>query len=304
MEKRHLDRRHRADARPRAPSSASNANVGVDVTVDELRDEFDAIVLAGGATAWRDLPIPGRELAGIYQAMEYLPLSQPGAGGRPRRAADHRRGQARRHHRRRRHRRRLPRHRAPPGRGVGPPVRDPARARPTRVRPTNPWPHVADDLPRVVGARGGRRARLQRQHRVLPRRRRRQRARAARPRGRDASTAGSRRSRAPTSSCRASSCCWRWASSARERDGLLEQLGVELDAARQRRARRASSMTSRAGVFACGDMGRGQSLIVWAIAEGRSCAAAVDHWLMGDRRSRRRSSRRRAPSPERRITTQ
>ena len=53
------------------------------MTVDELRATFDAIVLAGGATAWRDLPIPGRELDGIYQAMEYLPLVEPGAGGRP-----------------------------------------------------------------------------------------------------------------------------------------------------------------------------------------------------------------------------
>ena len=41
-------------------------------------------------------------------------------------------------------------------------------------------------------------------------------------------------------------------------------------------------MTNEAGVFACGDMGRGQSLIVWAIAEGRSCAAGVDAWLMGE----------------------
>ncbi len=40
--------------------------------------------------------------------------------------------------------------------------------------------------------------------------------------------------------------------------------------------------TSVEGVFACGDMGRGQSLIVWAIAEGRSCAASVDQWLMGE----------------------
>jgi glutamate synthase (NADPH/NADH) small chain len=40
--------------------------------------------------------------------------------------------------------------------------------------------------------------------------------------------------------------------------------------------------SSADGVFVCGDMGRGQSLIVWAIAEGRSCAAAVDEWLMGE----------------------
>src|SRR4051794_12168853 len=52
-----------------------NANVGENVSVDELRDGTDAIVLAGGATAWRDLPIPGRELTGVYQAMEFLPPS-------------------------------------------------------------------------------------------------------------------------------------------------------------------------------------------------------------------------------------
>ena len=66
-----------------------------------------------------------------------------------------------------------------------------------------------------------------------------------------------------------------------QREGLLEQLGVELDA-RSNVARDATFMTSEPGVFACGDMGRGQSLIVWAIAEGRSCAAGVDRWLMGE----------------------
>jgi glutamate synthase (NADPH/NADH) small chain len=65
-----------------------------------------------------------------------------------------------------------------------------------------------------------------------------------------------------------------------ERPGLLEDLGVEINA-RGNVARDAAWMTNVAGVFVCGDMGRGQSLIVWAIAEGRSAAAAVDRWLMG-----------------------
>ena len=47
-------------------------------------------------------------------------------------------------------------------------------------------------------------------------------------------------------------------------------------------SRDANFMTNVPGVFAAGDMGRGQSLIVWAIAEGRSCAAGVDRWLMGE----------------------
>ena len=66
-----------------------------------------------------------------------------------------------------------------------------------------------------------------------------------------------------------------------EQDALLDGLGVELDQ-RGNVARDADWQTSVPGVFACGDMGRGQSLIVWAIAEGRACAAAVDRHLMGD----------------------
>ena len=66
-----------------------------------------------------------------------------------------------------------------------------------------------------------------------------------------------------------------------ERGPMLDQLGVEIDG-RGNVDRDAGFQTSVEGVFACGDMGRGQSLIVWAIAEGRSCAASVDRWLTGD----------------------
>ena len=65
-----------------------------------------------------------------------------------------------------------------------------------------------------------------------------------------------------------------------EREGFLEQLEVELDE-RGNVKRDKSYQTSVEGVFACGDAGRGQSLIVWAIAEGRSCAAGVDTHLTG-----------------------
>ena len=65
-----------------------------------------------------------------------------------------------------------------------------------------------------------------------------------------------------------------------ERSRLLEGLGVAYDD-RGNVARNDHWMTNVDGVFVCGDMGRGQSLIVWAIAEGRSCAAAADHWLEG-----------------------
>jgi glutamate synthase (NADPH) small chain len=66
-----------------------------------------------------------------------------------------------------------------------------------------------------------------------------------------------------------------------ERDGLLGQLGVDFDA-RGNVARGPDFQTSVPGVFVAGDMGRGQSLIVWAIAEGRSAAAAVDTFLTGN----------------------
>ena len=72
MEKRHLDRRL-AQMRAEGTEFRTGAAVGDDVDVDILLASHDAVVLACGATAWRDLPVPGRELDGIHQAMEYLP---------------------------------------------------------------------------------------------------------------------------------------------------------------------------------------------------------------------------------------
>jgi glutamate synthase (NADPH/NADH) small chain len=68
-----------------------------------------------------------------------------------------------------------------------------------------------------------------------------------------------------------------------QRAGVVEQLGVSLDP-RGNIARDAGYATNVPGVFVCGDAGRGQSLIVWAIAEGRSCANGVDAFLQGDSR--------------------
>ncbi|MGH4000229.1 MAG: glutamate synthase subunit beta, partial [Pseudonocardiaceae bacterium] len=74
MAKHRLDRRL-SQMRAEGTEFRTGVDVGEDLGVEELRAGFDAVVLAGGATAWRDLPAPGRELAGIYQAMEYLPPS-------------------------------------------------------------------------------------------------------------------------------------------------------------------------------------------------------------------------------------
>ena len=108
MEKRVLDRRLEQMA-AEGTEFRAGVNVGDDLSAEQLLADFDAVVLAGGATAWRDLPIPGRDLDGIHQAMEYLPWGnrvQEGDDvlGPDGRAADHRQGQEGRHHRRRRHR--------------------------------------------------------------------------------------------------------------------------------------------------------------------------------------------------------
>ncbi|MGJ0118554.1 glutamate synthase subunit beta [Williamsia sp. MIQD14] len=72
MEKRHIDRRVE-QMEAEGTTFRTGVNVGVDLSVEDLRSSYDAVVLANGATSWRDLPIPGRELEGIYQAMEFLP---------------------------------------------------------------------------------------------------------------------------------------------------------------------------------------------------------------------------------------
>lgn len=72
MEKRHIDRRL-AQMEAEGTVFRTGVNVGVDITVEQLRADFDAVILANGSTIGRDLPIPGRELDGIHQAMEFLP---------------------------------------------------------------------------------------------------------------------------------------------------------------------------------------------------------------------------------------
>ncbi len=74
MEKRHLDRRLEL-MEAEGVIFRPDVNVGVDVTMERLRADYDAVLLAGGAGQPRDLPVPGRELKGIHFAMDYLTLS-------------------------------------------------------------------------------------------------------------------------------------------------------------------------------------------------------------------------------------
>jgi glutamate synthase (NADPH) small chain len=277
LEKRHLNQRIK-QMRAEGTEFVTSHRVD-DSNVDALRAEFDALVLAGGATAWRDLPIPGRELTGIYQAMEFLPIAnrvQEGDLAEPTISANARRVVI-------------------IGGGdtgadcLGTVHRQGARSvhqfeilpRPPDTRaPHNPWPTFSNVF-RVSSAHeeGGERVysvntecfvgdtegnlRALRAHEV--------------------NFVGGKFEKVEGTEfeleCELVLLAMGFLGP--ERAGMLEHLGVDLDA-RGNVARDGTFMSSVPGVFACGDMGRGQSLIVWAIAEGRSCAAGVDAWLMGE----------------------
>jgi len=251
--------------------------------VEELRAEFDAIVLAGGATAWRDLPIPGREFEGVYQAMEYLPPSNRVQEGDLERSPIHAEGK----------------HVVIIGGGdtgadcLGTAHRQGAASihqfeilpRPPEHRPdSTPWPtwplifrtssaheeggervfsvntecFLGDDDGRVRALRAHEVEQVVTDGRMT----------FEKIEGTDFELP-----------CELVLLAMGFLGP--QREGLLEQLGVELNP-RGNVSRDDTWSTNVDGVFVCGDMGRGQSLIVWAIAEGRSAAAAADAWLCGD----------------------
>jgi glutamate synthase (NADPH) small chain len=282
LEKRHLDRRL-DQMRAEGTEFRCGIEAGTGMTAGDLRSDYDAIVLAGGARVARDLMLPGRELDGIYQAMEYLPLSNRAVAADPATPADP----------------------AISARGrnvviigggdtgadcLGTAHRQGAASvtqleilpRPPEARPDRqPWP-TYPMIYRVSSAHeeGGERTYAVTTLEFLG----------------DSSVSGSkgRRVRAlrlaeaagfdPVPGTERELACdlvlLAMGFTGAERPGLLADLGVDFDQ-RGNVARDGSYATSVPGVFAAGDMGRGQSLIVWAIAEGRSAAAAVDRYLGG-----------------------
>ena len=132
MEKHLIDRRMR-QMEAEGVEFRTGVEVGVDVSVESLLEDYDAVVLTGGAEWPRDLEVPGRELDGIHFAMDFLTQQNKRvAGDDEARAAPGgtitRQGQARRRDRRRRHRLGLHRHLEPPGRRLDHPARDHAAA--------------------------------------------------------------------------------------------------------------------------------------------------------------------------------
>jgi glutamate synthase (NADPH/NADH) small chain len=282
MEKRHLERRLE-QMRAEGTEFRAGVNVGVDITAERLHADFDAVVLAGGATAWRDLPITGRELDGIHQAMEYLPWSNRvqegddvlGPDGEPPITAKgkkviiigggdtgadclgtvHRQGAVSVH-------------------------QFEIMPRPPQTRaPSTPWP-TYELMFRVSAAHeeGGERMFSVNTEEFV---------------GRDGHVAALKvhevtmqdgkfvKTEGSDFEIEADLVLLAMGFVGPEKPGLLTDLGVEFTD-RGNVARGNNFETSVPGVFVAGDIGRGQSLIVWAIAEGRAAAAGVDRFLTGE----------------------
>ncbi|PRY50602.1 glutamate synthase (NADH) small subunit [Geodermatophilus tzadiensis] len=249
-----------------------------DLSAEQLRGEFDAVVLAGGATVGRDLPVPGRELAGIHLAMEFLPfgnrqalgeLDDPpisakgldvviiggGDTGADCLGTSHRQG----------------------ARSVTQLEIMPAP--PDKRAEGNPWP-TYPMIMRISSAHeeGGERLYSVNTERFLGDDEGRVRAllihEVRRVEGRFEKVEGTERE------LPAQLVLLAMGFTGAQREGLVETLGLELDA-RGNVARDGEFMATVPGVFVAGDAGRGQSLIVWAIAEGRAAAGAVDTYLTG-----------------------
>lgn len=277
MEKAVLDRRL-AQMRAEGTRFRSGVDVGVEITGTDLRRRYDAVVLAVGATVPRGLTVPGADLDGVVQAMTYLPQANRVALGQE-----------------------VPGQIVATDKDVivigggdtgadciGTALRQGARSvtsleimpQPgTERSAAHPWPTypmlfrvasaheeggervyaasttqiIGDDEGKVSGLRlvevamvDGRFEPVEGTERVIP----------------------------------AQLVLLAMGFLGPQREGIVEQLGVELDG-RSNIVRDDAYMTSVPGVFVAGDCGRGQSLIVWAIAEGRAAAHGVDAWLTG-----------------------
>ena len=278
MEKSILDRRLNQMQRE-GTRFRPGVNVGVDITAHALKAKYDAVVLAVGATQWRDLDVPGRELQGIHQAMEYLPWGNKEAlgeldGDAPINATG--------------------KHVVILGGGdtgadcLGTATRQGAASitqieimpRPTEERPSSqPWPTYpmvfrvssaheeagerlySISTERFIGDENGNvRAMVIVETKFVD--------------GRFERVPGTERE------IKADLVLLAMGFTGPEQNQLIRDLELEIDP-RGNIKRDANFATNVEGIFVCGDAGRGQSLIVWAIAEGRSVAAAVDSYLMG-----------------------
>ncbi|HKH71373.1 MAG TPA: glutamate synthase subunit beta [Vicinamibacterales bacterium] len=292
MEKRHLDRRL-AVMEIEGVVFRAGINVGVDVPAHRLREDYDAVLLAGGSGQPRDLAVPGRDLTGIHYAMDYLTLQNKRCEGDPILDSEFITAQGK--------------HVIIIGGGdtgadcLGTAHRQGALSvhqlellpRPPKDRAAdNPWP-LWPQIFRVSTAHeeGGERLYAVSTERFSGDASGNVRALHAvkvEMVKKDPSTtlgAGARmvfeRVAGSEFEIPANLVLLAMGFTGPEKSALLTDLGVAMTD-RGNVARDAQWMTNVPGVFAAGDMQRGQSLIVWAIADGRSAARAIDEHLMGE----------------------
>ena len=254
-------------------------DVGRDVTGDELREQFDAVVLAVGSTIPRDLPVPGRELDGVHYAMDYLEMRNRWVGGEypdgtPITAAGKHvviigggdtgadcLGNSHREH--------------PLSVTQLELLPQPPDTRPDDLTPWPQWPLIM----RTSGAHeeGG-----ERDFSVMTTHFEGEDGKVKRLHGHRVGPPPSfEKIEGSEFSIDCDLALLAMGFLHPQHEGVVEQLGVALDGRGNVDAPEPDYMGSVAGVFAAGDARRGQSLIVWGINEGRQCARGVDRWLHG-----------------------
>ena len=278
MEKSHLDRRLE-QMRGEGTEFRTNADVGGSIDIEVLRASHDAIVLACGATDRRDLNVPGRDLKGIHQAMEYLPIANKVQEGDSTTYDIDAKGK----------------NVVIIGGGdtgadcLGTALRQGAKQviqleimpRPADTRATgNPWPQFAF-VYKVTSAHeeGGERMYSVNTERFIDDGN--GNVRALLLHEVEMVNGKFEKKEGTDLEIPADLVFLAMGFTGPEKGSWLDQLGVAFDE-RGNVARNDSYESNVPGVFVAGDMGRGQSLIVWAIAEGRACAAGVDRALMGE----------------------
>ena len=262
----------------------TGVDVGVNYPVEELLDSFDAVCLTGGSTHARDLPVPGRELKGIHLAMEYLPQQNRRLAGVETPPDQHITAEGKRV--------------VILGGGdtgadcLGTAHRQGAEViyqyellpePPVERQESNPWPQ----WPMILRTSGAHEEGGLRDYNILTKsfsgsNGQVEKLHAVRVDWAPDENGRFQMTEVPNSDFEVDTDLVLLAMGFLhpEHDGMLTQLGVELDGRGNVQVGQ-NKMTSVPKVFAGGDMVRGQSLVVWAIAEGRDVARGVDQYLMG-----------------------
>jgi glutamate synthase (NADPH/NADH) small chain len=253
-------------------------HIGKDVTAASLLESYDAVSLAGGAELGRDLPVPGRDLAGVYFAMDFLPQQNRRVGGEPLGTNEpiHAGGK----------------HVVVIGGGdtgsdcIGTSIRQGAlKVTQLEIMPMPPkledkmlnWPNWPVKLRTSSSHEEG----AERDFAVMTKN----------FEGENGAVTGlvcaklddkMKPIEGTEFTLKADLVLLAMGFISPVKEGMLSDFGVALDARGNVQADVKRYASSVGKVFACGDMRRGQSLVVWAIREGRQCAASIDEALMGE----------------------